>query len=117
MMRVSGTPCIARRVRQVAAALGAGTCLALAGAALGATTHTVAIEGTRFVPERLEVQRGDRVVWTNRDPFPHTATAKGAFDSGSIAGDRSWTYVADKPGSYAYICTFHPTMKGTLVVH
>jgi plastocyanin len=39
-----------------------------------------------------------------------------AFDSGSIAADSSWTHVASKAGEYAYGCTFHPTMKGTIEV-
>jgi plastocyanin len=56
------------------------------------------------------------VVWVNKDPFPHTATARGNFDSGSIAAGRSWSLVAREPGDYAYICTLHPGMKGTLIV-
>lgn len=81
------------------------------------STYVVTIENMRFVPESLTVRRGERVVWVNKDLFPHTATAGAqAFDSGSIAANASWTYVADKPGDYAYGCTFHPTMKATLVV-
>jgi plastocyanin len=52
----------------------------------------------------------------NKDPFPHTATAKGAFDSGSIGADASWTWVADKTGTFDYLCTLHPVMKAQLVV-
>jgi plastocyanin len=60
---------------------------------------------------------GDSVEWINRDPFPHTATsARGGFDSRTIAPGQSWKYVATKRGDFAYICTFHPTMKGTLKV-
>jgi plastocyanin len=84
--------------------------------ARAAKTLTIAMDGTRFVPETLTVKRGDRVVWVNKDPFPHTATAAGTFDSGSIAAGRSWSYVARKPGEIAYVCTLHPGMKGTLVV-
>lgn len=79
-------------------------------------THTVAMDGTRFIPETLAVKRGDRVVWVNKDPFPHTATAVGTFDSKSVAAGQSWTYVARKPGEFAYVCTLHPGMKGTLLV-
>jgi plastocyanin len=75
------------------------------------------MEGTRFVPEKLTVRRGDRVVWINKDPFPHTATGRiRGFDSRSIAPESSWRYVAGKAGTFPYVCTFHPTMKGTLVV-
>ncbi|HEY4368838.1 MAG TPA: cupredoxin family copper-binding protein [Steroidobacteraceae bacterium] len=80
-------------------------------------TFTVTIENMRFDPQALTVKRGDRVVWINKDMFPHTATsAANAFDSGSIAADTSWTYVAGTPGDYAYVCAFHPTMQGRLTV-
>jgi plastocyanin len=49
-------------------------------------------------------------------PFPHTVTAKGVFDSHSIAAGASWRFVARKPGVYDYICTLHPNMNGTLKV-
>ena len=92
--------------------------LALAGAAMPvlAAGHTVVIDGTAFAPATVTVLRGDRVTWVNQDPFPHTATARGAFDSGSIAAGASWTWVADKSGTYDYVCTLHPTMKARLVV-
>jgi plastocyanin len=81
-------------------------------------THTVTMENMRFQPDHLMVARGDTVVWVNKDPFPHTATAtaKGGFDSGSIAAGASWKRVFAKPGDYAYICTFHPNMKATVHV-
>jgi plastocyanin len=84
--------------------------------AVAAKTHTVAMDGTRFIPETITVERGDRVVWVNKDPFPHTATASGVFDSKSIAAGASWSYVARKPGAFPYVCTLHPGMKGTLIV-
>ncbi|MGH8300282.1 MAG: cupredoxin domain-containing protein [Steroidobacteraceae bacterium] len=79
--------------------------------------RTVVIEGLRFNPGRLVVSPGERIEWTNRDPFPHTVTASdGRFDSHAIPAGGSWTYVARKPGEYDYTCTFHPTMKGVIVV-
>ena len=79
-------------------------------------THTVVIRATAYLPLALTVKRGDTVVWVNQDPFPHTATAKGTFDSKSIAAGASWKYTARKAGYYTYICTFHPNMVGTLRV-
>jgi plastocyanin len=80
-------------------------------------THTVVMEAVRFQPEVLTVRAGDSVVWVNKDPFPHTATSKaGGFDSQSIQADQSWKYVVKKKGEFEYVCTLHPTMKGTLSV-
>jgi plastocyanin len=84
--------------------------------AVAATTHTVVIEGVKYEPESLTVKRGDTVVWVNKDPFPHTVTSKGAFDSHDIAAGKSWKYTASKAGEFAYVCTLHPNMKGTLSV-
>ena len=81
-----------------------------------AATHEVKIEGMQFSPASLTVKKGDKVVWRNADLVPHTATATGSFDSKTIAAGKSWTYVAGKAGTHAYVCTLHPTMKGTLVV-
>jgi len=81
------------------------------------SSHTVVIEGMKFVPDSIAVKPGDTVVWVNKDLFPHTATAQDrTFDSGELAANASWKYIARKPGKYAYVCTLHPTMKGTIVV-
>jgi plastocyanin len=80
-------------------------------------THTVTIEGMRFVPEMLTVAAGDTIVWVNKDLVPHTATSTaGTFDSKNIQADRSWKFTTRKTGDFAYICTFHPTMKAMLRV-
>lgn len=78
--------------------------------------HTVTIEGSTFRPSAVTVHAGDRVVWMNRDFFPHTATAAGTFDSGTLPPDASWTFIAGTPGVFTYTCTFHPTMTGTIRV-
>ena len=95
-------------------------CLALcpaAGAQAAGKTHTVRIEGMKFVPERLEVARGDTVRWTNADFVPHSVTASEAgVESGDLAQGKSWRFVARKKGEMHYICRLHPVMKGLLVV-
>jgi plastocyanin len=85
-------------------------------AAEKSATHTIVIDGVAYKPDALTVKRGDAIVWVNKDPFPHTVTAKGGFDSHEIAAGKSWKYTAGKAGEYAYICTLHPNMKGTLKV-
>ncbi|HEY6451642.1 MAG TPA: cupredoxin family copper-binding protein [Steroidobacteraceae bacterium] len=84
----------------------------------GATrSQRVTIEGLRFSPATLSVRRGATVVWINKDLVPHSVTADGRqFDSQSIAPQSSWTYRALKAGSFDYHCTYHPAMKGRLIV-
>ena len=74
------------------------------------------IDGSTYGPSSITVRRGDTVSWVNKDPFPHTVTAAGTFDSKSIAADGKWSYRATKAGEFPYICTLHPNMKGTLKV-
>jgi plastocyanin len=82
-----------------------------------AKTYLIVIEQMRFDPPVLTVHRGDRVMWVNKDLFPHTASAMSkAFDSRKIAPNASWTYVARETGSYPYLCTLHATMHGTVIV-
>ena len=84
--------------------------------AIAATRHVVTIDGFEFKPGALTVTKDDVIEWRNADPVPHTATARGAFDSGEIAPGKTWRFTASAKGSFDYVCSFHPTMKGTLVV-
>ena len=81
-----------------------------------AAQHLIVMDGVKFEPAALTVQRGDSVVWTNKDPFPHTATAQGTFDSKEIAPGKSWKWIARKAGSYEYVCALHPAMRGAITV-
>ena len=85
-------------------------------AAAAGRTHQVAIKALSYEPPALAVKRGDVVVWTNQDPFPHTVTASGKFDSKEIKPGESWSYKAQQSGDVPYICSLHPTMKATLRV-
>jgi plastocyanin len=125
MMLAPARRALCRRCAWIAAALslllGAGSLPdETQGAAIAKgqpKTHTVTIEATSFKPESLTVAAGDKVVWVNKDPFPHTATStSGGFDSGNIEPDKSWTFTAVKKGEFGYICSLHPTMKAVLKV-
>jgi plastocyanin len=94
----------------------AALALAAACASASAATHVVAIDGVAYVPPTITVKRGDTIVWRNDDPFPHTVTAKGRFDSGEIAAGAQWKFVARSAGTFPYICTLHPNLQGTVIV-
>lgn len=79
--------------------------------------HEVAMAAFAFDPDTLRVSVGDTIVWHNRDVVPHTATSSdGAWDSGAIAAQGSWSFVAETAGESEYVCTLHPSMTGVLVV-
>ena len=68
-------------------------------------------------PATVTIQVGDSVTWTNEDSVAHTATAgDGSFDTGSIANGASDTVTFDSAGTFAYICSIHPQMTGSVVV-
>ena len=106
-----------RSAAYAAAAVVLALTAGLAVGAAGSATHTIVMEGVAYQPAKLTVNVGDKVVWANKDPFPHTATAPDkSFDSREVAAARTWTYVAKKRGTFEYVCTYHPAMKATLVV-
>lgn len=79
---------------------------------------TVDITDFKFDPISVTVKAGSKVTWINNDTAPHTATASGAgaFDTGTLKKDDKQAVTLEKPGTYAYICAFHPFMKATVVV-
>ncbi|MEO7101146.1 MAG: cupredoxin family copper-binding protein [Luteolibacter sp.] len=78
-------------------------------------TVVVSIRSLQFSPGTLEVKQGDVVEWKNDDIVPHTATSA-SFDSGTILSGQSWRHTFKDAGDISYACTFHPQMKGTVIV-
>ncbi len=70
-----------------------------------------------FTPATLTIHVGDTVTWTNNGPAAHTATANnGSFNTGTLQKGQSASHTFTQAGTYAYICTIHPFMHGTVVV-
>jgi plastocyanin len=81
-------------------------------------TAWVTIQALKYLPETIEIRKGETVEWDNKDLTPHTVTfqSSGDVDSGSIDPGMSWSHAFTQAGSYPYFCTFHPEMKATVVV-
>ena len=79
----------------------------------------VNVEDFKYGPPEVRVAAGGTVTFVNRDRADHTATtsesAAAEFDTGRLATGDSKPVKLSEPGRYAYICTFHPYMKGTVV--
>ena len=66
----------------------------------------------------VTVAPGAEVTVKNDDTAEHSVTSEteGAFDE-HVDGGESDTFTAPtEPGEYAFHCTYHPSMKGTLIV-
>lgn len=85
----------------------------------GGKDAKITIKDFTFKPANLTVAPGAKVTVVNEDSAPHTVTADGdkTFDTGNIAAGKSATFTApSRTGKYAYICTIHQYMKGSLTV-
>jgi plastocyanin len=75
------------------------------------------IKGFSFQPEVLKVKVGAKVTWTNDDAVAHTVTADtNSFASGNLQPGGSFSFAFIRPGTYAYHCSIHPSMHGSVVV-
>jgi plastocyanin len=83
-----------------------------------AKIYRVEIHGFAFSPKTLSVPVGARVTWTNSDDEPHVVTSAGSVFTSSKALDTgdSFSTTFQKPGTYAYYCSIHPMMVGTIIV-
>ncbi|HEY5815158.1 MAG TPA: cupredoxin family copper-binding protein [Solirubrobacterales bacterium] len=80
-------------------------------------SEKVEIVDFAYDPDPVTVEEGGKVIWINRDSAPHTATADdGSFDTGTLEEGKLKSESFKTPGEYAYICSIHPEMQGTVVV-
>lgn len=89
-------------------------------ASAAAKTIKVNIKDFKYSKTPLTVKVGQKVTWTNQDSMEHdvtpTGSAKGAPHSKLLAKGKSYTWTATKKGSFNYICSVHPYMKGKVIV-
>ncbi|HEX6586443.1 MAG TPA: plastocyanin/azurin family copper-binding protein [Solirubrobacterales bacterium] len=85
--------------------------------ARASASATVTMRDFFFSPASVSVAVGDLVTWRNTGKEPHNAVADdGSFDTGIVAAGQSASRMFPKPGTFGYICTIHPNMKGTVRV-
>jgi plastocyanin len=82
-----------------------------------AASPSVSIGDYFYSPRSITVDRGDTVLWTNNGKVPegHTVTGDG-FDSGVLHQGDTYSHEFSSTGTFNYVCTLHPNMKGTVKV-
>jgi plastocyanin len=81
----------------------------------GASTKTT----TAFSPNPFtrSLATSGQVTWVNSDGITHTVVSDlPLFDSGNVPAGDTYTFVFSAPGTYAYHCSIHPNMVGTIVI-
>ena len=114
---------IARHIRFAAALAVAAFAVAAtlpAASARAAETEVkieVKIDNFAFAPQRIVVQAGTTVTWTNADDAPHTVVSiTKLFKLSALDTEDKFSFTFATPGTYEYFCSLHPHMTGTVVV-
>jgi plastocyanin len=82
-----------------------------------AATADVGILNFKFTPAALTVRVGSPVVWTNKDTVAHTVNfTTDGINSTVLNQNDQFTHTFTTPGTYAYICSIHPFMHGSVIV-
>ena len=77
----------------------------------------VEINNFSFSPATLTVPMGTQVTWINKDETIHNVVSSDkTIKSEALDTNAKFTFIFTKAGTYSYICTIHPKMKGTVVV-
>lgn len=82
----------------------------------GPAKHVVTIYQMKFTPANLVVEKGDTVVWVNKDFVVHDVTDEKnkSWTSGPLKQGESWSKAITKDEQY--YCSIHVVMKGTVKV-
>jgi plastocyanin len=88
-----------------------------AGAAKSGVVE-VSMKNIKFVPQAVTVKVGQKIHWTNDDTPAHnvTATSGAKFESGNMDPGAEFDYTPTKAGTIDYVCTIHPSQRGTITV-
>ncbi|MFH1510525.1 MAG: cupredoxin domain-containing protein, partial [Candidatus Woesearchaeota archaeon] len=77
---------------------------------------TIQIENLRFLPDSITVTPGSEITWVNRDSTEHTVTFESISYDERIAAGSQAAIMFETAGTYEYICSLHPSMRGTVIV-
>lgn len=78
-------------------------------------TDSVSIKNFSFSPSDIKVKRGTTVTWKNEDTSTHKIKSD-TFESGDITTGNTYQFKFEDTGTFNYICSIHPSMKGTVTV-
>jgi len=79
--------------------------------------NLVVMKNFDYSPMALTIPVGGTVIWKNLDGEPHTVVSvEGAFRSGALDQNDTFSFTFKKAGTYKYVCSIHPKMMATITV-
>jgi plastocyanin len=80
------------------------------------TIHTVEIKQMMFSPSEIIVNKGDSIIFINKDLVAHDVTelANKKWSSGPLQSGQSW--MIEVLGEATYYCSLHEVMRGKILV-
>ncbi len=77
--------------------------------------NEISIKNFAFDPATLNISAGTKVIWTNNDSVAHRISGTG-FQSTDFYNGQKYGFTFTAAGTYDYICSIHPSMKGQIIV-
>ncbi len=118
LLKGNATPTKTKHVKATHTPPSPSSAAATPAAALTPAANTVTITSTGYQPNSLQVKVGTTVTWMNTDSAAHTVTSDtaGAFDSGPINANSSFTFTFNQAGTFTYHSTGNTGFTGTIIV-
>ncbi len=77
----------------------------------------ITISGSSYSPATITIPAGTAVRFTNNDSINHSASGDdNSWGTGTLAAGKHFSRYFKVPGTYTYTCSYHPNMKGTIIV-
>ena len=112
-------PTITRRILAPVAAVAAAAALLVPAGTADArqAAAAVTVADMAFSPASVTTSLGGSVTWTFQDATAHTTTSdQGFWDSGTKSGGATYARTFTSAGTFAYDCSIHSMMRGSVKV-
>jgi plastocyanin len=78
----------------------------------------VSMENIKFNPTDVTIKPGETVTWVNDDSVGHDVTGDDfkSGDPGGMQNGATFEHTFETAGTFDYVCTVHPGMKGSVTV-
>lgn len=80
--------------------------------------NEILIQNFAFSPDTITINKGETIVWSNKDSAPHKIVSDSGseLNSESLSNGATYSHTFAVAGTYDYHCGIHTSMKGKVVV-